>query len=145
MRTAVLLTRSLLFVSVVVLALSIGGFVTSQARNAVSVPSIPSFNSDSVSGFRAYGEVPIPGTQTLHLPAGPVAITFHAETVSIPQVGLPVPDLKLDVNPPAGRRSRRRATIKSSPMDRSPHLSAPGWRSGRSTSARPVHPARLAR
>jgi hypothetical protein len=102
MRTAVLLIRSLLFLSVVVLVLSIGGFVTSQVRNAVSVPSIPSFNSDSVSGFRAYGEVPIPGTQTLHLPAGPVAITFHAETVSIPQVGLPVPDLKLDINPPDG-------------------------------------------
>ncbi|HUB58052.1 MAG TPA: SHOCT domain-containing protein [Mycobacterium sp.] len=96
---AVVLMRCLLFLSIVALVLSIGGFVTSQVRN---VPSIPTFNSDSVSGYRAYGEVPIPGTQTLHLPAGPVAITFHAETVGIPEAGLPVPDLKLDINPPAG-------------------------------------------
>jgi hypothetical protein len=28
--------------------------------------------------FDAYGEVPIPGTQTLHLPAGDVTISFHS-------------------------------------------------------------------
>jgi hypothetical protein len=27
--------------------------------------------------FDAYGEVPIPGTGTLHLPAGDVTICFH--------------------------------------------------------------------
>jgi hypothetical protein len=96
---AVLLMRCLQLFSIVVLVLSIGGFITSQVRH---VPSMPTFNSDSVSGYRAYGEVPIPGTQTLHLPAGPVAITFHAETVGIPETGLPVPDLKLDINPPDG-------------------------------------------
>jgi Short C-terminal domain len=95
----VLLVRCLLFLSIAALVLSVGGFITSQVRN---VPSIPTFNSDSVSGYRAYGEVPIPGTQTLHLPAGPVAITFHAVTVGIPEAGLPVPDLKLDINPPDG-------------------------------------------
>lgn len=95
-----LLIRCLLFLSIGVLVLSIGGFVTSQVRSAVPT-SMPSAD-DSVSALRAYGEVPIPGTQTVHLPAGKVAITFHAVTVGVPEAGLPVPDLKLDIDPPAG-------------------------------------------
>jgi Short C-terminal domain len=94
------LIKCLFAVSVLALVLSIGGFITSQVRNAAPM-SMPSAD-DSVSGLRAYGEVPIPGTATVHLPAGPVAITFHAVTVGIPEAGLPVPDLKLDINPPAG-------------------------------------------
>jgi Short C-terminal domain len=93
------LIRCLLLLSIGVLVLSIGGFVISQVRNAVSVPR---FDSNVSSDYRAYGEVPIPGTQTLHLPAGKVAISFHAVTVGIPEAGLPVPDLKLDIDPPAG-------------------------------------------
>src|SRR6202012_1980070 len=93
----VLLSKFLLFLSVVVLMLSIGGYIASQVRNAASTAT---FDPNSVSGYRAYGEVPIPGTQTLHLPAGKVAITFHAETVGIPEAGMPIPDLKLDINPP---------------------------------------------
>jgi hypothetical protein len=95
-----LLIKCLLFLSLAVLVLSIGGFITSQVHNAVST-SMPSAD-DSVSAYRAYGELPIPGTQTVHLPAGQVAITFHAVTVGIPEAGLPVPDLKLEINPPAG-------------------------------------------
>ncbi|MBV8290332.1 MAG: hypothetical protein JOY55_00635, partial [Mycobacterium sp.] len=94
-----LLIKCLLFLSVGVLVLSIGGFITSQVRNSVSVPAL---NPEPVNDYRAYGEVPIPGTQTLHLPAGKVTITFHAMTVGIPRAGLPVPDLKLDIDPPAG-------------------------------------------
>jgi hypothetical protein len=95
----VLLSKFLLFLSVVVLMLSIGGYIASQVRNAASTAT---FDPNSVSGYRAYGEVPIPGTQTLHLPAGKVAITFHAETVGVPEAGLPIPDLKLDINAPEG-------------------------------------------
>jgi hypothetical protein len=94
-----LLTKCLLFLSVVALMLSVGGYITAQVRN---VAPMASFDPNSVSGYRAYGEVPIPGTQTLHLPAGKLAITFHAETVGIPEAGLPIPDLKLDINPPEG-------------------------------------------
>ena len=94
------LIKCLLALSILALILSIGGFITSQVRNAVPM-SMPSAD-DSVSGLRAYGEVAIPGTGTVHLPAGQVAITFHAVTVGIPEAGLPVPDLKLDINPPAG-------------------------------------------
>jgi Short C-terminal domain len=100
MRTPVgLLIRCLLFLSIGVLVLSIGGFVTSQVQNAASVPS---FDFNSSSDYRAYGEVPIPGTQTLHLPAGKLGIAFHAETVGVPEAGLPIPDLKLNIDPPTG-------------------------------------------
>ena len=163
-----LLIRCLLFLSLAALLVSIGGFITSQVHNAVSI-SMPSAD-DSAAAFREYGEVPIPGTQTVHLPAGQVAITFHAVTVGIPEAGLPVPDLKLDIDPPAGvadpqvtenmggttsfnNDAWRRVWIaqitkegdyQSPPTGRSPRSSAPGWRSATSTSARPARPARPA-
>jgi hypothetical protein len=95
----VVLARCLLLLSVIGLVFSIGGYVTSQVRQASSVAT---FDPASVNGYRAYGEVPIPGTQTVHLPAGKVAITFHAETVGVPETGLPIPDLKIDITPPDG-------------------------------------------
>jgi Short C-terminal domain len=94
-----LLAKCLLVLSVIVLLASIGGYIMSQMRN---VASVATFNPNSVSGYRAYGEVPIPGERTLHLPVGKVAITFHAVTVGVPEAGLPIPDLKLDINPPNG-------------------------------------------
>jgi putative oligomerization/nucleic acid binding protein len=53
--------------------------------------------------YDAYGEVPIPGTAKLHLPAGPVTVNFHTVTVGNSSGGgLPVPNLVLDIDPPAG-------------------------------------------
>jgi hypothetical protein len=53
--------------------------------------------------YDAYGEVPIPGTGKLHLPAGQVTVGFHTVTVgSSSGGGLPVPHLVLDIDPPAG-------------------------------------------
>jgi hypothetical protein len=53
--------------------------------------------------YDAYGEVPIPGTGKLHLPAGEVTVSFHTVTVgSQSGGGLPVPHLVLDIDPPAG-------------------------------------------
>jgi Short C-terminal domain len=53
--------------------------------------------------YNAYGEVPIPGTAKLHLPAGQVTVSFHTVTVgSSSGGGLPVPHLVLDIDPPAG-------------------------------------------
>jgi hypothetical protein len=53
--------------------------------------------------YDAYGEVPIPGTGKLHLPAGQVTVSFHTVTVgSSSGGGLPVPHLVLDIDPPAG-------------------------------------------
>ena len=53
--------------------------------------------------YDAYGEVTIPGTGKLHLPAGPVTVNFHTVTVGNSSGGgLPVPRLVLDIDQPPG-------------------------------------------
>lgn len=53
--------------------------------------------------YNAYGEVPIPGAATLQLPAGEVTISFHTQIIgSTSGGGLPIPDLQLGIDPPAG-------------------------------------------
>jgi hypothetical protein len=52
--------------------------------------------------YKAYGEVPIPGTKTLHLPVGQLAIFFHAETPSAGFGPLTIPDLHFNFGPPTG-------------------------------------------
>ena len=53
--------------------------------------------------YRTYGEVPVPGTGRLHLPAGQATVSFHTLTVGGSSGGgLPVPHLVLDIDPPAG-------------------------------------------
>jgi hypothetical protein len=52
--------------------------------------------------YDAYGEVPIPGSSSLHLPAGEATISFHTQTIGSPSGGgLPVPNLGLTIVPPA--------------------------------------------
>ncbi|CAN7512893.1 SHOCT domain-containing protein [Mycolicibacterium frederiksbergense] len=53
--------------------------------------------------YNAYGEVPIPGAATLQLPAGEATISFHTQIIgSTSGAGLPIPDLQLGIDPPAG-------------------------------------------
>ena len=52
--------------------------------------------------FDAYGEVPIPGSAELHLPAGEVTISFHTQIIGSGGGGLPVPNLSMGIEPPAG-------------------------------------------
>ena len=74
-----------------------------STTTSASTPNTPTWTqSFSDDAYKAYGEVPIPGNQTLHLPAGQVAITFHAETASGSDGPLSIPDLKLDIDPPTG-------------------------------------------
>jgi hypothetical protein len=54
------------------------------------------------NNFKAYGEVPIPGHMTMHLPAGQLAIYFHVETANGGFGRLSIPDLKFNLDPPAG-------------------------------------------
>jgi hypothetical protein len=83
--------------SVVLLLFSIGGFVVALVLNVFVL-----------SSYDAYGEVPIPGTGTLHLPRGQVTVSFHTQ-VNSPEGGItvsgndmPIPDLDLAITPPAG-------------------------------------------
>jgi hypothetical protein len=50
--------------------------------------------------FDAYGEVPIPGSTSLHLPAGEVNASFHTVITGQPSGGLPVPNLHLSIVSP---------------------------------------------
>ncbi|MGK2869686.1 MAG: SHOCT domain-containing protein [Mycobacterium sp.] len=53
--------------------------------------------------YDAYGEVAIPGSETLQLPAGEVTISFHTQIIGTTSGGgLPIPDLRLGIDPPAG-------------------------------------------
>lgn len=52
--------------------------------------------------FDAYGEVPIPGSGKLHLPAGEVTISFHTVVTGSSNGNFPVPPLELAIRPPAG-------------------------------------------
>ena len=53
--------------------------------------------------YDAYGEVPIPGTGRLHLPAGEVTVNLHTRVISSPTGGgLPVPPISVTVTPPDG-------------------------------------------
>ena len=60
-------------------------------------------NAFVLDKFNAYGEVPIPGSGTIHLPAGDATISFHTVTVgTVSGGGLPVPELGVDIDPPQG-------------------------------------------
>lgn len=52
--------------------------------------------------FDAYGEVPIPGSSSVHLPAGEVTISFHTLVTGGPDGGFPIPPLQIGITPPEG-------------------------------------------
>src|ERR1700742_1298152 len=91
-----------LVAAVLLLLLSVGGAIAVWFSDSLSGNEERQHGVENDNAFKAYGEAPIPGTQTLHLPAGKVAITFHAVTVGVPEAGLPVPSLNLDIAPPPG-------------------------------------------
>ena len=59
-------------------------------------------NAFVLDDYDAYGEVPIPGSTSLHLPAGEVTVSFHTMVTGSPTSGFPIPDLKFSITPPAG-------------------------------------------
>jgi Short C-terminal domain len=86
------LAKISLATSIVLMIGSIIGFVLTLTLNAFVLDK-----------FNAYGEVPIPGSSTLHFPAGEVTISFHTVTIgSVSGGGLPVPDLGVGFDPPSG-------------------------------------------
>jgi hypothetical protein len=84
--------RLAIVASALLLVVSIAGFVGSLILNAFVLDN-----------YDAYGEVPVPGTQTLQLPAGEVKVSFHSQLIgSTGGSGLPVPDLGMTIVPPTG-------------------------------------------
>lgn len=86
------LPRALTLVAVATMVVSLIGFVATLILNA--------FVFDE---YDAYGEVAIPGSSSLHLPAGDVTVTFHTVLIgSSGSGGLPVPALKYRIDAPDG-------------------------------------------
>src|ERR1700730_3433798 len=84
--------RLSLGLSIILLVVGVAGFVISLVVNV--------FFADH---YNAYGEVPIPGSGTVHLPAGQVTANFHTTVASGPNSGsLPVPRFRMNIDPPAG-------------------------------------------
>jgi hypothetical protein len=84
--------RILTIVSAVAMIVSGIGFVAALMLNA--------FVFDE---YNAYGEVPIPGRGTVHLPAGEVNVSFHTQIIgSTNGGGLPIPNLRWRADPPSG-------------------------------------------
>lgn len=84
--------RALVVGSGVLVAVSIAGFVTALVLNAFVLDD-----------FAAYGEVPVPGTEAVHLPAGDATVSFHTQIIgSSSGAGLPIPDLSVTITPPSG-------------------------------------------
>ena len=77
--------------AVVVMILSVAGFIVALVLNV--------FLSDK---YNAYGEVPIPGTGSVSLPAGEVTISLHTVVIGSANGGLPVPPLGVTITPPDG-------------------------------------------
>jgi hypothetical protein len=72
------------------------------------VVAVPGFivmlvlNAFFLDDYDAYGEVPVPGSGSVHLPSGEVTINFHTVMLGSGGGGLPVPPLGITFAPPDG-------------------------------------------
>lgn len=85
------LAKISLTTAIVVMVISVGGFIAALVLNAFFLDK-----------YNAYGEVPVPGSGSLYLPAGDVTISLHTVVISGPDRGLPVPPLGVTIAPPDG-------------------------------------------
>ena len=110
--------RILTIVAVVTMVAAAIGFVLMLVLNA--------FVFDE---YDAYGEVPIPGSSRVALPAGDATVTFHTVLVGGSGSSLPVPPLKYRITGPDGVDAQLTedygATTTSSSTGTSAHTSTP--------------------
>lgn len=86
------LAKISLAAAVVMMIVSVGGFIFALVLNTFFLDK-----------YKAYGEVPIPGSGSLYLPAGEVTVSLHTVVISGPDGGgLPVPPLGVTITPPEG-------------------------------------------
>lgn len=78
--------------AIVMIVVSVAGFISVLVLNAFVLDK-----------YNAYGEVPVPGSGSLHLPAGEVTVSLHTLVVGgRGGGGLPVPPLGITMTPPHG-------------------------------------------
>ncbi len=81
-----------LALAILMLVVSLAGFIITLVLNAFFLDK-----------YNAYGEVPIPGSGSVHLPAGDVTVSLHTLVIGgTDGRGLPVPPLGVSINPPDG-------------------------------------------
>lgn len=86
------LAKISLAAAIVMLVVAVAGFIGTLILNAFFLDE-----------YNAYGEVPIPGSSTVHLPAGEATASFHTVVIGGPNGGgLPVPPLGVTITPPDG-------------------------------------------
>ncbi|OBH86391.1 SHOCT domain-containing protein [Mycobacterium sp. E2989] len=85
------LAKISLAAAIAMMVVSVGGFITALVLNAFFLDK-----------YNAYGEVPIPGSGSVYLPAGDVTVSLHTVVISGPDRGLPVPPLGVTIAPPEG-------------------------------------------
>ena len=108
--------RIMTTVAVVTLVASIIGFVVTLMLNT--------FVFDE---YDTYGEVPIPGSASLHLPAGDVTVSFHTQLIgSTTGNGLPVPSLKYRIASSGHRQAARSWSWSRITAARRPSTTMPG-------------------
>lgn len=135
-----------LTVAILTLVVSVAGFIVTLVLNAFFLDK-----------YDAYGEVAIPGSGGVHLPAGDVTVSLHTLVIGGTNgVGLPVPPLGISISPPDGVPQPEvtesigstttvnndatygygwsafpsRPPTASRPTVRSADTSTPGWRTG---------------
>ncbi|OBG19372.1 SHOCT domain-containing protein [Mycobacterium sp. 852002-51057_SCH5723018] len=85
------LAKVSLATAILVMVVSVGGFIVALVLNAFFLDK-----------YDAYGEVPVPGSGSLYLPAGEATISLHTTVIGSPNGGLPVPPLGVTIVPPDG-------------------------------------------
>ncbi|OBB32537.1 hypothetical protein A5792_02260 [Mycolicibacterium peregrinum] len=83
--------RTAIILSVIALVIGVLGIIGSVMVNAFVI-----------ADDDAYGEVPIPGSASLELPAGDVDIAYRATTLTVGGKGVMVPPIQLAITPPTG-------------------------------------------
>ncbi|ULE32010.1 SHOCT domain-containing protein [Mycobacterium sp. IDR2000157661] len=84
-------SRVAVVAAVLTLVVALVGFVVTLVLNAFVLDE-----------YDAYGEVPIPGSADLELPAGEVTVSFHTMITGRSSSGFPIPSLSVNIEPPAG-------------------------------------------
>ena len=86
------LAKFSLAAAIVLLVVSVAGFIVTLMLNAFFLDK-----------YDAYGEVAIPGSGSVHLPAGEVTVSLHTVVIGGTNGGgLPVPPLGVTIIPPDG-------------------------------------------
>ena len=85
------MARTLIWVASLTLVVSVVGFTATLILDAFVLDK-----------YDAYGEVPIPGSSSVHLPTGEVTVSFHTQVMGQPSSGFPIPALNFSLVPPPG-------------------------------------------